>query len=126
MMASRLPQQAIEDRKALGVAVQDGRLRQFDEFGRYGESALRGFERQCCRRWLEQFGPVAVHRPFHLGRRHMMQHQSASGLPPAFEIGLAVEDYEMHRTLSSRYSAVSGGLSPGFPVGRSAPSLESL
>src|SRR5260370_27559651 len=110
MMAPQPPQQAIKDRKAIGVAVQDGRLRQFDEFGRYVESALRGFERRCCRRWLEQFGPVALHRPLHLGRRHMMQHKSASGLPPAFEIGLAVEDHEMHRTLSSPYSAVSGCL----------------
>ena len=33
VMAAQPPQQPVQDRKALGIAVQDRRLRQFDEFG---------------------------------------------------------------------------------------------
>jgi len=47
----------------------------------------------------------------------MVQHKSAGGLPPAFEIGFAVEGYEMHRTLSSPSSAVFGDIRWDFQAG---------
>ncbi len=56
----------------------------------------------------------------------MVQHKSAGGLPPAFEIGFAVEGYEMHRTLSSPSSAVFGDIRWDFQAGRFLIVPESL
>ena len=39
VMAAQPPQQAIENGKAFGIAVQDRELRQLDEFGGYAEGA---------------------------------------------------------------------------------------
>ena len=41
VVTAKPPQQAIEQRKPLGVPVQNSGLRQFDEFGRDRESAVR-------------------------------------------------------------------------------------
>jgi len=41
------PQQAIQDCKALDVAMQDRGLRQFNESGGNVEGAVRRFERRC-------------------------------------------------------------------------------
>ena len=88
------PQQAIEQGEPLRVAVQDRDLRQFDEFGRYVEGAVRRFQRRCRR--LEQFGRVACDVPGHVGRFHVVQRQRAGGFAPAVEIGFAVEGDDVH------------------------------
>jgi hypothetical protein len=98
--AAQPPQQAIQNAKACGIAVQDRGLRQLDEFGRYVEAALeaalRRLKRWICRRCLEQFRRLAAHRPGHIGRFHTVQHQRPRSLSPAVEIGFAIEGDEMH------------------------------
>ena len=46
VIAPQPPQQAIQNGKALGIAMQDRGLRQFDEFGRNVEGAVRRLERR--------------------------------------------------------------------------------
>ena len=59
VMAEQPPQQAIQDGKPFGVAVQDRRSRQFDEFGRDIETALRRFKLQAVGGRFEQLGFAA-------------------------------------------------------------------
>ena len=46
VIAAQSPQQTIEDSEAFGVAVQDGGLRQLDEFGRHTERAFRNIRQR--------------------------------------------------------------------------------
>ena len=94
-MALETPEQAVEDRETLRVAVQDGEMGQVDEFGRNVEAALRRIRQ---RRGLiaEQIRGAALDPPGHVGWLHVVEHQHARRRPPAVEIDVAVEGYEMH------------------------------
>ena len=97
VMAEQAPQQAIQDCKPLGIAVQDRRLRQLDEFGRDVEGALCGGSGSGgSADRFEQFGFAAAHRPGHVGRASHGSARVHARLSPAFEIGFAVEGYEVH------------------------------
>src|SRR3984957_20572056 len=98
MIAAQPPQQPVEDRETLAVAMQDRDLRQFDEPGRYAERAIQRLQRRS--RWFEQFGRVTGHAPYHVGWLYAVERKRARGVPPAFEIGLAVELDEVHGLLS--------------------------
>src|SRR5712672_2893895 len=67
VIADEPPQQPIEQGKAFGVAMQDRRPRQLNEFCRYVESAARYFKWHFNWR-LERWGFMASHRPYRSGR----------------------------------------------------------
>jgi hypothetical protein len=71
-------------------------LRQFDEFGGDIEGAVWGFKRWGRGRWLEQFGLIAPYRPCDIGGFYFTQRQRSRRVTPAFEIGFAIEGYEVH------------------------------
>ena len=54
------------------------------------------FGQRWCGDRREQFRLVALTRPRHVGRAHIVQHQRPRGFAPAFEIGFAVEGDEVH------------------------------
>ena len=112
VMAAQPPQQAIEHGEALGIAMQDRDLRQFDEFGRDVEGAVVRRFRQRRRGRRRTVRRVALHAPGHIGRLHVVEHQRARGLAPAVEIGFAVEGDEVHRLYS--HSVMRGGAKHPF------------
>ena len=99
-MPAQPPQQPIQHRKPLGIAMQDGRLREFDEFRGDIEGGLEraqwGFGRQRFGCGCELLRLVAPHDPWHAGWLDLTQHQRSRRCAPAFEIGFAVERDEMH------------------------------
>lgn len=91
------PEQAIEDRKALGIAMQDRGLGELDEFCRDVEGAVVHLKYRRRRGRCEQLGFAALHGPGDIGWRHMMQHEAACGFAPAVEIGFGVEGDVLHQ-----------------------------
>jgi len=91
-MVAQPPQQAIEDGEPQGIAMQDRRLRAFDEFAGYVEGTAWRFKQK----WFGRFGRVALHAPCHLGRFHVVQRQHPRGFAPAIEIGFAFEGDGVH------------------------------
>lgn len=95
------PEQAIEQRKTLALAMQDRDAGKLDEIGRHGERAL-GLDRRKARRF-GQAGRhlvfrLALHVPHHVRWGDVVQRECACGFTPAVEMGLAVQGDEVHGT----------------------------
>ncbi len=115
-MTAQPPQQPVQDRKALDIAMQDRRLRQFDEFCGNVEAGVRPcrFGRQRFGLRREQFRLVVLararsHRP---ASRHSARAFRAAVRQPSKSVSLSSVMKCMILTLST---FVMAGLCPGHP-----------
>src|ERR1700738_1834157 len=109
MVRPQPPQQPIKDRKTFGIAVQNGRPRQFEKMGRHVESGLGPAGKPGVGERIKESGFIPFHGPGHLGRGHMVDCQGPRRVTPPLEIRFAGERDEMHSEpiLSRRYPALS-------------------
>jgi len=95
VIAAQSPQQPIEDREAFAIVVQDGRLRQLDEFGRHAERASGTSGNGDVSGATQSGSSPATFQVTSAGRTSLRT-SAPRGPTPAFEIGFAIKRDEMH------------------------------